>query len=90
MSENPSGLITEASSGIGAAYANRFARRGHSLMLVARQRDKERLEVKAARFRKEIRVAVDVLQATSPCPSNLRRWESDCATTAGSGSGEQR
>ncbi|WP_141246708.1 hypothetical protein [Mesorhizobium sp. WSM3876] len=38
MSENPSGLITEASPGIGAAYADRFARREYSLVLVARCR----------------------------------------------------
>lgn len=54
-------LITGASSGIGATYAERFARRGHDLVLVAR--DKVRLETLAARLREENSVAVDILQA---------------------------
>ncbi len=45
MAENPSVLVTGAFSGIGARYADRFARRGHNLVLVAR--DKERLEAAA-------------------------------------------
>lgn len=54
-------LITGASTGIGAVYAERFAQRGHDLVLVAR--DKVRLEALAARLRSEHRVAIDVLQA---------------------------
>lgn len=57
----PSVLITGASTGIGATYADRFARRGHDLILVAR--DKARLETLAARLRGENKVAVEVLQA---------------------------
>lgn len=41
-------LITGASSGIGAAFARAFARRGWSLMLVAR--DERRLEEAARTF----------------------------------------
>ncbi|HEY4987597.1 MAG TPA: SDR family oxidoreductase [Bradyrhizobium sp.] len=41
-------LITGASSGIGAVYADRFAGRGHDLILVAR--NKERLAAVAARI----------------------------------------
>jgi hypothetical protein len=52
-------LITGASSGIGAAYAERFARRGHDLVLVAR--DQERLQDAAKRLGAETGVAVDVL-----------------------------
>lgn len=57
----PTVLITGASSGIGATYADRFAHRGHDLVLVAR--DKARLEALAARLRSETGVAVDILQA---------------------------
>jgi len=61
MSTHSSVLITGASTGIGAIYADRFARRGHDLVLVAR--DKARLDALAARLRQEHSVAVDVLQA---------------------------
>ena len=62
-------LITGASTGIGATYAERFARRGHDLVLVAR--DKARLETLAARLRQENGVAVDVLQADHTQSSDL-------------------
>lgn len=61
MSKLPSVLITGASSGIGAVYAERFARRGHDLVLVAR--DKARLDTLAARLREETQVSIDVLPA---------------------------
>lgn len=54
-------LITGASTGIGATYAERFAQRGHSLVLVAR--DKNRLDALAAQLREKHRVSVGVLQA---------------------------
>jgi len=54
-------LITGASTGIGAVYAERFARRGHDLVLVAR--DKAKLEILAARMRQENAISVDVLPA---------------------------
>ncbi len=54
-------LITGASTGIGATYADRFARRGHDLVLVAR--DEARLESLATRLRNETGVSVDVLPA---------------------------
>ena len=54
-------LITGASTGIGATYADRFARRGHDLVLVAR--DAARLDALATRLKNETGVAVDVLPA---------------------------
>lgn len=66
-------LITGASSGIGAAYAERFAHRGHDLVLVAR--DKARLEALAARLREETGVAVDVLPADLTHPGDLATVE---------------
>ena len=48
MATNPTVLITGASTGIGATYADRFARRGHALVLVAR--DKSRMEALAAQL----------------------------------------
>jgi len=61
MIANPSVLITGASTGIGAMYADRFARRGHDLVLVAR--DRGRMEALAERLRRETGVAIDILQA---------------------------
>ena len=61
MSDRPSVLITGASTGIGEVYAERFARRGHDLVLVAR--NKSRLDAVAARLREETGVTIDIIQA---------------------------
>jgi short-subunit dehydrogenase len=61
MPAKPSVLITGASSGIGATYAERFARRGHDLVLVAR--DAARMEGLAVRLRADFGVAIDILKA---------------------------
>lgn len=66
-------LITGASSGIGATYADRLARRGHDLVLVARDRD--RMEATARRLRDEAGVAIDVLPADLTESSDLARVE---------------
>jgi uncharacterized protein len=73
MKTLPTVFITGASSGIGATYAERFALRGHDLVLVAR--DKSRLDALAARLRAECKVAVDVLQADLTSPTDLSALE---------------
>ena len=54
-------LITGASTGIGAAYAERLAQRGHDLILVAR--DPIKLDEVAARIRNITGVAIETLHA---------------------------
>ncbi|WP_175108126.1 SDR family NAD(P)-dependent oxidoreductase [Pararobbsia alpina] len=79
MTADPSVLITGASAGIGAMYADRFARRGHSLVLVARDRD--RMEAIAERLRREAGVTVDILPADLTNSAELAqveaRWRDD-------------
>lgn len=74
MTMFPTVCITGASSGIGATYAERFARRGHDLVLVAR--DKVRLDNLAVRLREESNVAVDVIQADLTQSADLLALES--------------
>lgn len=66
-------LITGASTGIGAVYAQRFAQRGHNLVLVAR--DGARLQALAAKLRSEHTVAIDILQADLTQISDLTSVE---------------
>src|SRR5215471_20524472 len=66
-------LITGASSGIGAVYADRLARRGHDLILVARNR--ERLETLAARLRNETGRSITVIAADLNGKVDLARVE---------------
>jgi uncharacterized protein len=54
-------LITGASSGIGAVYAERLARRGYDLILVARSR--ERLAALAERITNETQRSVEIVGA---------------------------
>lgn len=83
MITRPAVLITGASSGIGATYAERFARRGHDLVLVAR--DKSRLDELALRLRKESSVAVEVLPADLTSPADLSVLENRLRDDAGIG-----
>lgn len=78
MSSKPTILITGASSGIGAVYAERFAARGHDLVLVAR--DAARLDALAARLRDEAGIAVDVLPADLTDAAALGRVEARLRT----------
>lgn len=66
-------LITGASSGIGAVYADRLARRGFDLTLVAR--DESKLVQISERLRAETRRHVDVLRADLTQRDDLRRVE---------------
>lgn len=69
----PSVLITGASSGIGAVYADRFARRGHDLVLVAR--NEARMADLASRLRMRSGVAIDILPADLSLGADLGRIE---------------
>ncbi|UXY54285.1 SDR family NAD(P)-dependent oxidoreductase [Pseudomonas tohonis] len=73
-------LITGASSGIGATYAERLARRGLDLLLVAR--DQKRLDELARRLGGEYGVKVDTLKADLTQRADLRAVEQRLATDA--------
>src|SRR5258706_15870459 len=73
MTAMPTVLITGASTGIGAVYADRFARRGHDLVLVAR--DAARLEAIAGRLHAETGASIEVLRADLTEPADLARVE---------------
>ena len=73
MSAKPAVLVTGASTGIGAVYADRFARRGHDLVLVAR--DVARMQALADHLRKETSVSIDVVPADLTDPQDLARIE---------------
>lgn len=60
MSTNTA-VVTGASTGIGAVYADRLARRGHDLVLVAR--DVSRLKALATRLHQETGRSIEVLVA---------------------------
>lgn len=66
-------LITGASDGIGAVYADRLARRGHNLILVARRADK--LAELAEQLRSDTGVSVDVIAADLANADDLSRVE---------------
>jgi short-subunit dehydrogenase len=74
-------LITGASTGIGAIYADRLARRGHDLLLVAR--DTARLDALATRLKASTGQAVETLTADLTEESDLlaleKRLRSDSA-----------
>ena len=66
-------LITGASTGIGATYADRLARRGYDLILVSR--NQAALEQLAARLTADAGVSVRVLASDLTVGADLRRVE---------------
>lgn len=66
-------LVTGASSGIGALYADRLARRGYDLILVARNR--ERLNALAGRITRDTQRVVEVIVADLNDRTGLREVE---------------
>lgn len=66
-------VVTGASSGIGAVYADRLAKRGYDLILVAR--NEERLNTVASRIRSATGRGVQVLPADLNSPSGLAAVE---------------
>jgi nucleoside-diphosphate-sugar epimerase len=82
-------LITGASSGIGAIYADRLAHRGYNLILVAR--NQERLEALASRLRKETNKSIEIVKADLGKKEDLARVEEILRTKRGiTMLGEQR
>ncbi|MBV4457384.1 SDR family oxidoreductase [Pseudomonas sp. COR58] len=74
-------LVTGASSGIGAVYAQRLAARGFDLLLVAR--DQERLESAAVRLRGAHGVQVEVLKADLTQQADVQKIEQRLRNDAG-------
>src|SRR5215469_2097508 len=82
MKKNSKGtaLITGASTGIGAIYADRLARRGHDLILVAR--DAARMEALAERLRAETGRKIDVIRADLTADADVAAVEKRLADDA--------
>ena len=71
--QHATALITGASSGIGAVYADRLAARGYDLVLVARR--ESRLQTLAAQLRERYSVAVEILVADLTEDAGIRAVE---------------
>ncbi|MER8388497.1 SDR family oxidoreductase [Mesorhizobium sp. M0959] len=71
-------VVTGASSGIGAVYADRLAGQGYDLVLVARRAD--RLEELAGKLRAEYGRKVNVISADLADDGDLRRVEQAIST----------
>jgi uncharacterized protein len=80
MSDRKIAVVTGASSGIGAVYADRLAKRGYDLVLVARRLD--RLEALADKIRKAHGVNVEALQADLEKDSDVAKVEQLLSTNS--------
>lgn len=76
----PTALITGPTAGIGACFAHQLARRGHDLVLVAR--DEQRLSALAAEVERQYGVAAEVLVADLSDRAALGRVEARVADPA--------
>lgn len=73
QSNTGTALVTGASTGIGAVYADRLARRGYDLILVAR--DQARMEALARRLETETGRTVEVVRADLTDSADVARIE---------------
>ena len=80
-SARPRALVTGASSGLGAAFAERLAHDGYDLMIVARRRD--RLESLAEQLQASQHVNVEVVVADLSKPDDLSTVEKHIAEDGG-------
>lgn len=78
-SKQGTALVTGASGGIGAVYADRLARRGYDLVLVAR--DAARMAALAERLRAETQASVEILPADLTRDEDVARVEQRIAAT---------
>jgi len=81
IEKNSIALITGASTGIGAVYADRLAKRGYDLILVAR--NKQRLATLARRIASDTGRKVETVEADLIAPADLKRVEDILRTNAG-------
>jgi short-subunit dehydrogenase len=80
MTTRRTALITGASTGIGAVYADRLARRGYDLIMVAR--DEARLEALATRLRRETGHEIKILPADLTSRGDVAKVEAEFASDA--------
>ena len=78
--ERPYALVTGASSGLGAAFAERLAKDSYDLIVVARRA--ERLESLAQQLKESHQVDVQVLVADLSKPDDLHRVEKHITETS--------
>jgi short-subunit dehydrogenase len=73
VSGRPLALVTGASAGIGASYAEYLAENGHNLVIVAR--DKARLDERAKDLEKRFGISVEVLSADLATNEGIKKVE---------------
>ena len=77
-SEKGTAVITGASSGIGKVYADRLAKRGYNLLLIARRGD--RLKELAQQLRNDQGISAETLVADLGNPADVKRVADTIAT----------